>query len=298
MSNIDLMPITDWSLAGRQDYVENHRIKIELVIGMAFEKLSEDVVSRIFKSVDEGVATVIRRFLVLELDPLKVPACDISLFSQLNFWIKHKTGGRASSKSHITKSHDQADWSLAEGKHEQGVCAENLLNQIIMSLESFNFLVAPDVIGYWMIANKKLLDSFLSSADKAFEHQGSEAKKTKYKADASFRFCYHFLRLSDKLSEEYSKAAFESKYLVKGPNKPQYVSGNEESHISKHQVRSFIKKVIQFYEEHYNDYDELTHCLIKPMTKKSLLDQYEFDKESITEFGKKLKSLPNTKEVI
>lgn len=298
MSDIDLIPITDWSLSGRKEYVSENRTNIELVIERGVETLADDVVSKVFGSIEKIPDEIIKRFLVPELDSSIVPSHDLHLFSEINFWIKHKTGGRASSRSYRAESLDQTGLSLAEGNHEQGACAETRLNQIIKSLETFNSLVAPDVIGYWMMANKKLLDSFLSSEDHAIEHRGSEAKKTKYKADASFRFCYHFLKLNEKLSGEHNRLAFESKYLVKGPNKPQYVSGNEESHALKHNVRIFIKKVILFYEAHCIDYDELVHCLIKPMTKKSLLDQYEFDKESIDEYGIKLKSLLKTKEVM
>lgn len=294
MTGIDLLPITDWSLSGREKYASVNQDRIVLVIERAAETLADDTISRVFGSVEKVVDEVIKRFLVPELDSSRLPSRDIHLFSDMNFWIKHKTGGRASSKSHRTVS----PLPLSEGSYEQRFCAETRLNKIAMSLEIFNNLVASDVIGYWMMANKKLLDSFLSSEDQAIKHQGSEAKKTKYKADASFRFCYHFLSLSDRLSEESYRFDFESKYLVRGPNKPQYVSANEETHISKHQVRLFIKKVILFYERHFNDYDELAHCLIKPMTKKSLLDQYEFDKEAIAEYGNKLKALSKTKEAM
>jgi len=297
MSDIDLIPITDWSLSGRQAYVESNRANIVLVIERAAETLADDVVSMVFGSVEKTPDEIIKRFLVPELDSSRVPSHDLHLFSEINFWIKHKTGGRASSKSHRTVSRDQTSLPLPEGNNVPGDCAETRLNRINMSLQKFNTLVAPDIIGYWMMANKKLLDTFLPSEDHAIEHQGSETKKTKYKADASFRFCYHFLKLSDKLSEERNRVYFESKYLVKGPNKPQYVSENEESHIQKHNVRLFIKKLIQFYEFHYSDYDELSHCLIKPMAKKSLLDQYEFDRKSADKYGSKLKSLSKAKVV-
>lgn len=298
MTGIDLFPITDWTLSGREEYISVNRAMIVLVIERAAETLADDTISRVFGSVEKVADEVIKRFLVPDLTSSKLQKHDIRLFGELNFWIKHKTASRASSNTYVTVSSESADLESIVDNYDQDYCAESRLDTIRVSLEKFNYLVAPDVIGYWMMANKKLLDSFLSSEDQAIKHQGSEAKKTKYKADASFRFCYHFLRLSTKLPEEQAKAAFESKYLVKGPNKPQYVSDNKESHITKHNVRSFIKKVILFYEAHYNDYDEFVHCLIKPMTKKSLLDQYEFDKESIAEYGIKLKSLPKTKEVM
>lgn len=297
MSDIDLIPITDWSLSGRQAYVESNRAIIELVIDRAVEAFSDDVIFRVFGSVEDVPSEIIKRFLVPELDQFKVPARDISLFSHIFFWVKHKTSGRGSSKSLITASLDHPSSLLCEVNNDIGNSLDNQCFRISSSLKTFNDLVASDVIGYWMMGNKKLLDTFLPSEDHAIEHQGSETKKTKYKADASFRFCYHFLKLSDKLSEERNRVYFESKYLVKGPNKPQYVSANEESHIQKHNVRLFIKKLIQFYELHYSDYDELSHCLIKPMAKKSLLDQYEFDRKSADKYGSKLKSLSKAKVV-
>ncbi|MEY8198128.1 MAG: hypothetical protein RPS47_02690 [Colwellia sp.] len=299
MTDEGLYPIEDWSLTGRSAYVEKNRAIIELVICRAIDILGDKKVFDVFRSEEQAVEEVIKRFLVANLNPSQLPKRDISLFGQLQFWIKHKTGGRASSKSFSKACTDQVERELVSNHiGPEEISIENRLESLSNSFDTFRKLVAPDIAGYWMGANKKLLDEFSIPADVVVEHVGSEAKKTKYKADATFRFCYHFLALSEKLAGENHRASFEAKYLKMGPNKPQYVSGIKETHIDKHNVRLFIKKVILFYEDNYNDYDHFVHCLLKPMTKKSLLDQYEFDKESINEFGNKLKLLSKTKEVI
>ena len=72
---------------------------------------------------------------------------------------------------------------------------------------------------------------------------------------------------------------YESKYFQRGNNSPQYVyRGTEpESHQTKHEIRTFIMRLIEQLSSMNEDLDSIERILLMPTLKRALLDVYEFD---------------------
>ena len=105
----------------------------------------------------------------------------------------------------------------------------------------------------------------------------SNSQKTRYKADAAFRYLYFFLDFK-RHSGTFSN--YEKKYLVKGDNILQYVVCGSETHQNKHEVRLTIKKIIKkFHDLHIQTEDSsyLLRSLFKGIAKKAVLDVYEIN---------------------
>ncbi|WP_281213273.1 hypothetical protein [Shewanella insulae] len=294
------LPITDWSKIGRQNYVDENRLVIELVIEQALEDFDEKVISVVFGHQANAVSKIIDLFLLshfcVEQLPTAIPK-DITLFSQLSFWVSFKTagnvndGGKAYKKAYVESEHELPDSKVADiDRHVQ---------PLARNLKKLSKKVAPDLIGYWLQANKKLLkelalsDSF--SRDVEIENDVSDPQKTRYRADASFRYLYLFLNIAEHID---TVEVYENKYFVKGLNRPQYVSGYSETHQTKHQVRQTIKYIINRFYETFSDMDDkdfLTRALFKTIAKTAVLDVYEINKNEpyYLDCADKLKQLKN-----
>jgi len=287
MTKENILLIEDWTLEGRQSYIDKNRIEVELSIEHAAEELSDSDISRIFGSMDEVVPEVIKRFLVPNLDPDKVPCRDLNLFSQLKFWAKHKTCGQ-SSLSGIDSIRISDEILTIDG--ELG----SVFDRISKTLKCFNEMVDADLVGYWLIANKKLCAELSDGYTISIEREHSPTQKTRYKSDASFRFLYLYLDLGNRVSlrEHCCRLDYEYKYLRKNKNQPQYVAPQyPESHTLKHGIRQFIAKVIYELVLEKDNFERIDLALSRPFAKKALLDQYEFDQNMKEAYWPKLKQL-------
>ena len=296
----DKLQITDWSLEGRQRYIKKNRDTVKLVIEYALEEFSgEAAISKAFRSQELASEGIIKRFLVPELDPKKVPSDNIILFSNIEFWIKHKTQGRASTKSYTlteTEHIDECDIS-SELEQHRVLLAKNLLD--------FNKAVDPDLTGFWMQANKKLIDNLALSAplNSIFGHSefdGSPTKFTRYKADACFRFLYVHLKFKNLLSDDSSSGLYERKYFTRGSNKPQYTYDGYEGHVEKDKIRRFIMRIIDLFLEHHPNSSILDQCLFRTMAKKTLIEHYEINgqpRQIYKDKIYKLRSLQSSEEL-
>lgn len=282
MCDIDL-PITDWSLVGRQTYVDRNRRVIELIIEQALEDFDEKAISNAFRHQTNAVTKIIDLFLLNHFSvdrlPIDIPK-DITLFSQLPFWVSFKTAGNVHAGDGAYKQAlVESDYELPEFKvddidlHQQ---------KLAKNLKKLNQHVAPDLIGYWLQANKKLLNELSGSGEFSkvveIENDVSDSQKSRYKADASFRYLYLFLNIAEHIN---TVESYENKYFVKGLNCPQYVAGHPETHQTKHQIRLTIKQIINRLYEIYletGDHDVLTLSLFKAIAKKAVLDVYEINK--------------------
>ena len=299
MNKMDL-PITDASQEGRKSYIEKNRVVVELVIRQAFDDLHEEIISKVFGSEDKAVSTIIQLFIspIFSLEKVKHKHKNINLFTQLKFWVKYKTAGNVSTYSRVKADENCSLLDKIKSPEELYLP----LDEISESMELFNKCVAPDVINYWFKANKKLLDELSINASNdlkpvlfEIENSVSPPQETRYKVDAAFRYLFLYLEINKRIdtANNYAK-----KYLTKGKNKPQYVSVDSETHEDKHHVRlSIIKIIDKFCEIHKNSEpsDVLTYSLLKAISKKSVLDVYEFnpnntDKKEIDEYAYKLKS--------
>lgn len=295
----DDLPITDWSFIGRQEYVDKNRQVVELVIEQALENFDEKVISLAFQSQASAVSKIINLFLLSHFSVDRLPsgiAKDIKLFSQLAFWIRFKTAGNIhvgdeSYKQALVESEDE----LSESKLAD---IDFHVQKLAKNLNKFNQHVAPDLIGYWLLANKKLLRELSSfegdSEVLEIENEVSAPQITRYKADASFRYLYQFLNIAEHLD---AVELYENKYFVKGLNRPQYVAGHSETHQTKHQVRLTIKHIINRFHETFSDMDDkdsLSRALFKAIAKTAVLDVYEINKNDDpyhSDYAQKLKQL-------
>jgi len=211
--------------------------------------------------------------------PIAIPK-DIKLFSQLSFWVRFKTAGNVNAGG---KAYKQA---FAESEHElqesKVADIDSYEQKLAKNLRKLNQHVAPDLIGYWLQANKKLLHELSSHKDflegVEIENEVSAPQITRYKVDASFRYLYLFLNIEGHID---TVKLYENKYFVKGLNRPQYVAEQSETHQTKHQVRQTIKQIIKrFHAIHIEtgDNDVLTRSLFKVIAKKAVLDVYEINK--------------------
>ncbi|CEO41330.1 hypothetical protein [Photobacterium kishitanii] len=296
------LPITDWSHVGRQKYVDKNRQIIELVIEQALENFDEKTISLAFQSQAYAVSKIIDLFLLSYFSVDELPngiPKDIKLFSQLPFWVNYKTAGNVYVGD---SSHKQA---LSNSVHEQSESkvesVDTNVQKLAKNLKKLNQHVAPDLISYWLLANKKLLRE-LSSLEcdlVEIENEVSSPQKTRYKVDASFRYLYLFLNVAKHLD---SVEFYENKYFVKGLNRPQYVAGHSETHQTKHQVRQTIKHIISRLYEIFaetDDKDSITRALFKAIAKTAVLDVYEINKNDTYRLDyeqklRKLKSKPST----
>lgn len=279
----DSLPIHDWSLNGRNEYIESNRVIIELTIEQTLEKSDEQTVSLAFQSQDKAKNKIIDLFCAEQFEVINLPIGipkDIRLFTELAFWINYKTAGKVYTGKRVKKQ-------LEEDKYQSSQLVDNDLKirNLARNLIRLNQCVAPDIIGYWLLANKKLLRELsLSKSLKddfdldEIENEVSDTQKTRYKVDASFRYLSLFLNLDSRFG---NFDFYQKKYLVKGLNRPQYVANKTESHHEKHKVRLVIKNIIQqFYEilSSIDDRDILERSLFKSIAKSAVLDVYEINK--------------------
>lgn len=301
----EILPITDWSHVGRQKYVDKNRQVIELVIEHALENFDEKAISLAFQSQASAVSKIINLFLLSHFSGERLHsgiAKDINLFSQLAFWIRFKSAGS------IHVGYVPYKQALVESVHEQSgskqVDIDFHVQKLARNLSELNQHVAPDLIGYWLQANKKLLNELAVSDDLSWdieiENEVSAPQITRYKVDASFRYLYQFLNIKEHIN---SVELYENKYFVKGLNRPQYVAEQSETHQTKHQVRQKIKQIInRFHSIHTQtgDNDFLTRALFKAIAKKAVLDVYEINKNEpyYSDYAHKLKQLKNKPSTI
>lgn len=278
----DLLPIHDWSLNGRNEYIESNRVIIELTLEQGLEELDEQTVSSAFQSQDRAKNKIIDLFCAKQFEvsnlPIGIPK-DIRLFTELAFWVKYKTAGKVFTGNRVKVE--------LEESYQSSLSVDNDLKirELARNLIRLNHCVAPDIIGYWLLANKKLLrelaltKSLKNYADlDEIKNEVSDTQKTRYKVDASFRYLTLFLNLDSRfVNFDYYK----KKYLIKGLNRPQYVANKTESHQEKHKVRIVIKNIIhQFHEilSSIDDRDTLERSLFKSIAKSAVLDVYEINK--------------------
>ena len=295
-------PITDCSQEGREAYLEENRAMIELILYEALEIFGEDDISRVFSTQEKAVESIINMFLRSDFDCSYLEKADLSVFSQLNFWVKYKTKGNYS----VNKTSLKSDFERETCQEDDST--DSVLDTLAKSLNEFNNRVAADLIGFWLLANKKLLDALSAETETETEidfsaiydldSDISNPKKTRYKADACFRFCYHYLSVSNFLCDPY-KELYEKKFLTKGDNKPQYIYRfmNIESHDVKHRIRKYIEKIIDFHVENKSSYSDFDRRLLKPIAKKTLLSHYDFDESSEELYSNKIKSLSKMSEL-
>ncbi|AWB57857.1 hypothetical protein [Colwellia sp. Arc7-D] len=292
------LPITDWTYDGRLEYVNKNRLVIELVIEQALENFDEQTISLTFQTQGKAVIKIIDLFngvhFNVESLPNGIPK-DITLFSQLAFWVKYKSAGMIYTGNRTNKqtSPEQIPEPIVIKKNH----IDLQLEKLAINLNKLNQKVAADLIGYWLSANKKLLNelSFIeeSPCELEIDNDVSDTQKTRYKADASFRFLYLFFNIREHLS---TVELYENKYLVKGSNRPQYVARYKESHHTKTQIRQTIKSIIDKFNEIYvetEDKDFIIRALFKSISKSAVLDVYEINKNdpSHSDYVQKLKQL-------
>ena len=284
--------IKDWSHSGRQKFVEENRGIIELIVSEALESFDGKKVSSVFGTQENAIEEIIARFLVPELNPKKLPCKDIKLFSYIGFWIAHKTGGKVSSGVHKINN---LPLVLGESSPLDEFNFDEELKKIAFILKQLNQLVAPDLINYWLKANKKLLDNIslrhnLIPKETQLNSKGSNAKASRYKADACFRYMYLYLEIAHMLPREYA-TLYENKYLVKGRNAPQYTSSGSEQHTAKAKVRKNIRLIIDKFVELAPDTNQVEQKLLNKVARKTLLDLYEIESDFKEEYGQKLTML-------
>lgn len=295
MKRSNPLPIEDWSLEGRQQYIKENRDRVVLVIERALEVFDDEkVISKVFRSEEKAVEDIIKRFLVPDLNPEKVPAQDLTLFTEIKFWIKHKTNGRAFSKS--------TRYSYEGQESEGGMCIdmECFVDSIARTLKVFNDCVASDLIWCWLQGNKKLLNSLIPSEileeyNQGLKSNGSPAKLTRYKADACFRFLYVYLRMRRFFAGDKTVELYERKYLTKGDNKPQYTFSGYEGHIEKQKIRRFIMAIIDQFLLIQPDASRLDRCLFSTMAKKTLIEHYEINGQQGLDYKEKISKLRSLK---
>ncbi|MCT8988294.1 hypothetical protein [Shewanella phaeophyticola] len=292
-------------MIGRQNYVDENRLVIVLVIEQALEDFDEKTISIAFGHQDTAADKIIDLFLRSHFCVSQLPTAipkDITLFSQLAFWVRYKTAGKVSVGNGSYKQ--DLDDSIYEQSISNNVCMDSHVPKLARNLKKLNQQVAPDLIGYWLQANKKLLNELALSDDLSqvveIENEVSAPQTTRYKVDASFRYLYQFLNIAEHLD---TVALYENKYFVKGLNRPQYVSGYSETHQTKHQVRQTIKHIINRFHETFSDVDDkdfLTRALFKTIAKKAVLDVYEINKNepNYSDYAHKLLQLKNKPSTI
>jgi len=291
-----LLPITDISKEGRLSYIDKYKVNVQLTLLQSMDSLEDDFATNdqfmnAFGSHDSAVDMIINLFLADGFNLEKAPARDLSLFSMPHYWLKYKTGGRLNTcVSYFGISEEVIDTEL------NGDPIDDHIEYLAEGLREFNQCVAPDMVGYWLMANKKLLNEngALNQFNLCYEdveQKGSEGKKTRYKADACFRYLYLFLNIKPKLIDNGYIDAYENKYFVRGKNIPQYTSDQSEDHTKKKNVREVIRQIIDKIQEVDCECTVLQACLIRTMARKSLVDLYEFEPLYKREFGDKLKSL-------
>lgn len=293
------LPITDASQEGRKNYIESNRYVVELVISKALETFQkEDVISKVFRSQDKAIEKIIEMFLSPHFSLNSTLYKDIRLFSQLNYWIRYKTRGSFTvSSSNRIKSNCMKEQVKTEND------SASYYKEITQILPEFNRRVAADVIKYWFKANKKLLNELLPSVSSSMssniievDTKVSDSQVSRYKVDAAFRYLFLYFGIDKQIE---TTGHYERKYLTKGENKPQYVSGIRETHQDKHYVRLSIKNIIdQFFEIHKKSdkSDIISHSLLKVIGRKAVLDVYEInsksgDKDVVKEYQYKLSCL-------
>jgi hypothetical protein len=299
MMNTDLkLPITDRSVSGRKSYLDKNRIAIELTLYEALEVFSEKDISRVFSSQEDAIKKIVDMFVEPHFNCSYFDKADLTIFSQLHFWMKYKTKGKYSASRVSLKG------SLVKEACQENDNTTTIINDLAKSLNEFNNKVAADLIKYWLLANVKLLDALSADIEVStlnisdLEIDTSNTTKTRYKADACFRFCYHYLSVSNVLCDSY-KELYEKKFLTKGDNKPQYIYRfmNIESHDVKHRIRKYIEKIIDFHVENKSSYSDFDRRLLKPIAKKTLLSHYDFDESSEELYSNKIKSLSKMSEL-
>jgi len=296
--NENIAPIEDWSQEGRENYIEENRDVVELVIQQALESFDEVIISKAFVSQKKAVTKIIELFVSPQFSLERVTDKNIILFTQLKFWVTYKTASNVSTHSQVIT--DDSCNLQKNNKSTEESCLH--LNKISETMELFNKCVAPDVIKYWMKANKKLLNELAFNESNSLEsgfsvivNGVSSTQETRYKVDAAFRYLFLYLGIGKQLD---SANRYVDKYLTKGENKPQYVSGGSETHKDKHLVRLIIIKIIDKFSKihkHSDVSDVLTLSLLKNISKKSVLDVYGFnlnntDKKVFEEYADKLTS--------
>jgi len=297
MKEINLL-IEDGSQEGRKNYIETNRHIVELVIAEALEIFpNEEAISKVFRGQEQAIKKIIEMFLSPHFSLDSVMYKGIKLFSQLPFWINYKTRGKFNTSPNNNIKPNSMKYK--ETPSESNTLHYNELTQTLIKLSP---CVAADVIGYWLKANKKLLNELALnqtlthlSVFSGIETYVSKPQETRYKADAAFRFLFLYLGVGKRQG---IADCYEKKYLTRGENKPQYVSLARESHHDKHLVRVTIKKIIDEFSEIHKqseNLDIITFSLLKVIAKKSILDVYEFnsnnsDEKVIEEYIHKLKS--------
>lgn len=290
------LPITDISKEGRQMYVDQYRLNIEITLLQSMDCLEDDFsindqFLNTFGSHDSAVDKIINLFLADSFNLEKAPVRDLSLFSMPCYWLKYKTGGRLNS-SISSSCVNEKNIEIETNSNP----IDDHIEYLAEGLSEFNKCVTSDMVGYWLMANKKLLNEsgVLNQFNLCYEdveQKGSEGKKTRYKADACFRYLYLFLNIRPKLIDNGYIDAYEKKYFVRGKNIPQYTSDQSEDHTKKKNVREVIRQIIIKIQEVDRECTVLQACLIRTMARKSLVDLYEFEPLYKREFGDKLKSL-------
>ncbi|EII3282794.1 hypothetical protein ACU440_002159 [Vibrio alginolyticus] len=280
MRDADLSQINDWSVEGRKQYLEEHRVTIEVILSNALEEFYGPKLSSVFGCQDKAKDKILDMFVSERLDQIELRKrnipCDLGLFDQIDFWCKFKTGISVKGIKQISLDSNLLDHDVLTGND-----IEHDIEKLSNCLPLYSHSVAPDMVGYWLLANKKLLDElsgFINvDVNVAKELKGSPAKLSKYKADASFRYLCLYLNVESKVSDFHK---YQKKYLTRGENKPQYVADGNESHMEKHEVRKSVAQVIDHFHRVNNDGTTvLCHKLFKSAGRKSLLDQYEIGRD-------------------
>ncbi|PKF77549.1 hypothetical protein CW749_20890 [Vibrio sp. vnigr-6D03] len=282
MRDTELSQINDWSVEGRKQYLEEHRITIEVILSNALEEFYGPKLSSVFGCQDKAKDKILDMFVSERLDKKEllkrsIP-CNLGLFNQIDFWCKYKTGISVKSIQQIS-----LDSNLLGHDGLTGNDIEHDIEKLSRCLTLFSHSVAPDIVGYWFLANKKLLDELIGfinvDPNVAQELKGSPAKWSKYKADASFRYLCLYLNVDSKVSD-FDK--YKRKYLTRGKNEPQYVADGTESHLEKFEVRKSVAKIIDYFHRVNSDAPPvLCQKLLKSAAKKSLLAQYEINDEFV-----------------
>ncbi|TWD71374.1 MULTISPECIES: hypothetical protein [Vibrio] len=297
----DLFPITDWSVEGRKQYLEQHRPCIELVLYEALEVFDERKVSLTFGSQANAVARIIDMFLSDGFENEKLPngiPRDIKLFSQIDYWCKLKSGKTFSGLQQLID--EEVD--IADSQDEVGTF-EIDLHKISYCLAIYSGMVAANMVYFWFQANKKLLDE-LGQVEPPIESEFEgciDKSTTRYKVDSSFRYLCVYLDIESKIPGFH---LYKSKYLTKGENKPQYTAkkNERESHHTTSEVRSVVTKIIDYFcRVHSDEPSSLCIALFKSVGNTTLLDQYKIkskDNPNIDELKDKLTALksPTKKE--
>ena len=275
------LPITDWSIEGRKNYLNRNIVTIEQILSTSLEVFYGPKISSIFGSQEKAKEKILSMFVSEGFDHNKLPSgvsCDSRLFSHLDFWCKLKTGRYIAGAQHtVVDETVLGGYSTEESNIEHDV--EKLSNCLML----YSHFVAPDIVGFWLMANKKLLDELGGvfspgeSVNKVVK--GSPSKQSKYKADASFRYLCLYLNVDSKVSEFHK---YKNKYLTRGENKPQYVADGIETHREKYEARKAIAYLINYFHRVKNDEPSpLCQRLLKVAGRTSLLDLYEIGNDFI-----------------